>query len=321
MRASFNASYTSSDDGFGAAETGGYGELPIDAAEPARSILPLREKLNPRRSVVGLHVHRRFEQLLFVKRGGGRMMLEDRQLEFRAPSILVVPSLTVHGFAFEPHTERWVVSIAKPYFQDIVARAPELAEIFAAGTCIDYVEQDRDGVELERAVAKLQWEQCRNARCSEIVTEALLIDLLVGVLRKVQHTHATRVAENGSYRDIYGKFVNMVEEHYRENWSLRRFADALRVSVPRLRAICRSVNGESPIRVLNTRILREAKRCLAYTPMSVSEIAYHLGFDDPSYFSRFFKARCDQTPTEYQTAKRGVRRFLEKERPAPEAGV
>ena len=36
-------------------------------------------------------------------------------------------------------------------------------------------------------------------------------------------------------------------------------------------------------------LLIEAKRLLRYSRLSVAEIAYQLKFDDPSYFSRFFK--------------------------------
>jgi AraC family transcriptional activator of pobA len=241
-------------------------------------------------------------------------------VEFQAPAILIVPSLTMHGFAFEPCAERWVVSLADGYFQELMTRAPELSEIFAGGDCIQYPEEDREYAELERVMTKLAGEQRRSGRCSEIVTEALIIDLLVGVLRRAQHTRVNTPAENDSYQEIYSRFVKLVEEHYRENWSLQQFASALRISVPRLRAICSALSGQSPIRIINTRIVLEAKRCLAYTSMSISEIAYRLGFDDPSYFSRFFKARCEQTPTEYKAVKRGVRAFLAREA-APEAGA
>jgi AraC family transcriptional activator of pobA len=300
-----SASFTDADGSGLSADGRGYVESPIDSAEGSVGILPLKAKHNPRRSHIEPHIHRRFEQLLVVRRGGGKMILEDRQYDFRAPSILVVPSLTVHAFVFEEGTERHVVSLAKKYFQEFMTRAPELAEIFESGHCVTYGDEDRDYVEIERVLSKLEWEQGRTARCREIVTEALLIDLLVCVLRKVKHK-PDPAPEPASYREVYKKFVSLVEAHHSEHWTLRQYADALLISVPRLRAICSSVSGESPIRIINTRIVVEAKRCLKYTSLSVAEIAYRLGFDDPSYFSRFFKARCEQTPSEYKVMKGGT---------------
>ncbi len=303
-----SASFTDFHESTLAADGAGYAESAIDRAERGTSrigLLPITAKHTPRRTVTEPHIHRQFEQVIVVRRGGGTMMLEDRHFEFRAPSILIVPSLTVHGFVFEEQTERCVVSLANKYVQEIMTRAPELAEIFAGGHCITYLEDDRDYLEIERVISKLEWEQGRSALCREIVTEAMLIDLLVCVLRNVQHSKVQPGSEPRSYREVYRKFVTLVEEHHSEHWTLRRYADALRISVPRLRAICHSVSGESPIRNINTRIVLEAKRCLVYSSMSVAEIAYHLGFEDPSYFSRFFKARCDQTPTQYKVMKKG----------------
>ena len=311
MTTSFNDPLAHLDD-----STGAPSEAPSGGHKKPNPLL-LKQKRSLGRYVVDPHVHRQFEQLIIVSRIAGSIMLDERHT-FQAPAILVVPSLTVHALSFDDKSERWVVSMAKSYFQEITARAPEFAEIMSRGRCIQFAEHDRQFLELQHVLEKLDWEQRRSASCREIVTEALLIDLLVGVLRRIQAGKARNVAENGSNQDVHHRFTRMVEEHHTENWSLQEFADALRVSVPRLRTVCRSVSGESPIRIINTRILQEAKRCLTHTNLSVSEIAYRLGFEDPSYFTRFFKSRCGQTPTLY---KEGVRHVREPSRPTDETAA
>lgn len=292
---------------------------PVSGAKrkPVNPLL-LKQKRSLGRYIVDPHVHRQFEQLVICERGSGSILLEDGRHGLQAPAILVVPSLTVHALSFDENSERWVVSVAKSYFQEIIARAPEFLEIFSRGRCIQFAPHDREYLELQHVLEKLDWEQKRSARCREIVTEALLIDLLVGILRRIQDDKARDVADHPSDGDVHRSFTGMVEEHHTENWSLQRFADALNVSVPRLRAVCRSVSGESPIRIINTRILLEAKRCLTHTNLSVSEIASRLGFKDASYFSRFFKSRCGQTPTLYKAGKKGLRRIFEQSRSSDE---
>jgi AraC family transcriptional regulator, transcriptional activator of pobA len=278
--------------------------------------LLLKQKRSLGRYVVDFHAHRAFEQLLVCERGSGSILLEDGRHTFQAPTILVVPSLTAHALSFDENSERWVVSIAKSYFQQITTRAPEFSEIFAGGHCLRCATHERDYVELQHVLDKLDWEQRRSASCRDIVIEALLIDVLVGVLRRIQHSKTPDIDENASDQDVHRNFTRMVEEHHTENWSLQQFADALRVNVPRLRAACRNVSGESPIKIINTRILFEAKRCLTHTNLSMSEIACQLGFEDASYFSRFFKSRSGQTPTVYKASKSGLRRILEQSRSA-----
>lgn len=287
-------------------------------SKPAYPLL-LKQKRSLGHYVVEPHLHRQFEQLIICERGAGTFLLDEGNHTFEAPAILIVPSLVAHGLSFDDSSERWVVSVAKTYFQEITMRAPDISEVFSRGACIRFAAHDREYLELQHALEKLEWEQKRSARCREVVTEALLIDLLVGVLRKIQDDRARDSAEHASDEVVHGNFSKMLEEHHTENWSLQKFADALSVSVPRLRAACRNTVGESPIRVINSRILLEAKRYLTHTPLSVAEIAHRLGFEDASYFSRFFKSRCGQTPTLYKASKRGLRRIFEQSRSTEES--
>ena len=52
--------------------------------------------------------------------------------------------------------------------------------------------------------------------------------------------------------------------------------------------------------LVQERTLLEAKRLLIHNEASISEIALQLGFDDPAYFSRFFKKCAGQSPKEFQ---------------------
>ena len=274
------------------------------------ALLFVRQERSSARHVIQPHLHEHFEQLIVIRRGSGTVTFADRQHSFHAPATLIVPSLKVHAYAYEENTERWVVTVAKSYFQEIMARMPEFSEVLSAGHCIQYIDNEREYVELEHALGKLDWEQRLSARYREIATEALFVDLLVGVLRKIHASGLQSVADNDSYQDVHRRFTQMVEEHHTEHWSLQRFADALKVSIPRLRAVCRSVSGESPIKLINARIVLEAQRCLSYTNLSVSQIAYRLGFDDPAYFSRFFKSRCGQAPSQYKATRNAERGFV-----------
>jgi AraC family transcriptional activator of pobA len=47
-------------------------------------------------------------------------------------------------------------------------------------------------------------------------------------------------------------------------------------------------------------LFQEAQRSLAYTRMSVAEVGYTLGFEDPAYFSRAFRRHYGQSPSEYR---------------------
>ncbi|HSI64469.1 MAG TPA: helix-turn-helix transcriptional regulator [Candidatus Saccharimonadia bacterium] len=52
--------------------------------------------------------------------------------------------------------------------------------------------------------------------------------------------------------------------------------------------------------IIRDRRLLDAKRQLSHSDLDVSEIAYDLGFKDPSYFSRFFRRETKCTPAEFR---------------------
>ena len=56
----------------------------------------------------------------------------------------------------------------------------------------------------------------------------------------------------------------------------------------------------TPGKIINNEIALEAKRQLAYTDLTIAEICYKLNFEDPSYFSRFFRRETGMTPNVFR---------------------
>jgi AraC family transcriptional activator of pobA len=70
---------------------------------------------------------------------------------------------------------------------------------------------------------------------------------------------------------------------------------------PPLRRACYAAAGQWPIDLIHLRILVEAERRLRYTSMSVTQIVYYPGFEDPAYFGRFFARRAKISPRAFRT--------------------
>ena len=77
----------------------------------------------------------------------------------------------------------------------------------------------------------------------------------------------------------------------------------LALSQARLNRLCKSFAGKGAGELIQDRLALEAQRHLIYTSASASMIAYELGFQDPAYFSRFFKRRTGMAPRRFREAK------------------
>lgn len=95
-------------------------------------------------------------------------------------------------------------------------------------------------------------------------------------------------------------FRKMVEEKLTSMHTVREYADKLNVSAKTLANSVVECTGKSPLVFINNRIALEAKRLLKYSNMTGKEVAYHLGFDDPSYFVKFFKRETGFLPSEFK---------------------
>jgi AraC family transcriptional activator of pobA len=100
----------------------------------------------------------------------------------------------------------------------------------------------------------------------------------------------------------------LVEAQFRHQPTLAALADQLAITPTQLNRICHQVLGHSASRVLHQRLALEAQRDLAYTSMSVKQIALALGFSDAAYFTRFFRRCTGKTPTDWRAASAGYAR-------------
>ena len=104
--------------------------------------------------------------------------------------------------------------------------------------------------------------------------------------------------------NICNRYIELVFECSRLNVSLSEYADKLNISKDYLTKIVKRITGKTPLRWITEAVILEAKVLLCQNSMTMSEIAFNLGIDDPSYFSRLFKKQTGATPQEYRDSKK-----------------
>ncbi len=96
------------------------------------------------------------------------------------------------------------------------------------------------------------------------------------------------------------KFNFLVDMHFREKRKVKDYAELLFKSPKTLSNLFAIYNQRSPQQIIQDRIVLEAKRLLKYTDRSNQEVAYDLGFEDPAYFSRFFRKNTGLSPSDFK---------------------
>jgi AraC-like DNA-binding protein len=104
-------------------------------------------------------------------------------------------------------------------------------------------------------------------------------------------------------RDDAPAIQAIMEENCCHNLSLEAFAKLCRRSLSTFKREFRQHYGVAPGRWLLERRLECSARLLASTNMSVTDVVFECGFEQPSHFSRAFKAKYGRTPSEYRAAR------------------
>lgn len=101
-------------------------------------------------------------------------------------------------------------------------------------------------------------------------------------------------------RSILQKLKMRIEDHFLQEHAPSFYADELNISVKSLGRLTKQHFNRTLSDLIQERLMMEAKRDLYLTDKSVKEIAYRLGFEDESYFSRLFKKNTNTSPLNYR---------------------
>ena len=97
--------------------------------------------------------------------------------------------------------------------------------------------------------------------------------------------------------------MKIVTETISDNKTVSDYAKSLNLTNEKLVEICQESYGQGPKALILEKKITEAKRLLYFTDKTISEIAYDLGFDDNSYFSRLFKLKTGISPTDFKNTR------------------
>ena len=257
------------------------------------SIREIQQILNGRDLVHGLHKHD-FFFVLALQQGKGLHEIDFIQYEAHEHAVFIVRPGQVHrlelsansaGYLLEfDHSfyqpkntitdQRWKKATSKNHCEIEAARFVKLQSIL--GSILNEYNTKQDGyVEAIKANLDLFFiEYLRQSRQPGIIAKN----------------------ENGYMYERFEDLVQLLETNIANMKSVAQYAGMLNLSSYQLNAITKSAVGKTVSDLINEQIILEAKRYLLATPDQVKDIADHLGYEDASYFVRFFKKQTGYSP-------------------------
>jgi AraC family transcriptional activator of pobA len=156
---------------------------------------------------------------------------------------------------------------------------------------------------LQLMVAMFKQELATQDHIQNEMLVVLLKRLIITITKLARSEYMPGEDSQDQRLSIFRKFNVLVESHFRREHSVAYYANLLHKSPKTLANIFALYSDKTALQLIQGRILLEAKRLLHYTPKSVKEITYELGFEEPAYFCHFFKRHTAVSPITYRQDK------------------
>jgi AraC family transcriptional activator of pobA len=245
-----------------------------------------------------------FQELIWIRAGRGRHAIDGQPCELLPGTCYFIAKGQVHQFLEAHAIAGGVVRFADELIADL--RGAEetlypLAWFNSAGGARGVRLDKAEAAEYERLLSLLADEFARPPQAGRReILGGLLRVALVKLGRVLMRSQAAANAPGEPRAELFRAFILRLERDYAGHHDVAYYAAALKVAPRRLSDACRLCVGRMPKAIIEERLVLEAKRMLQFSPRPTKEIAYELGFQDPSYFSKVFRRMARCSPLDYR---------------------
>ncbi|GEM79673.1 4-hydroxyphenylacetate catabolism regulatory protein HpaA [Vibrio superstes] len=244
------------------------------------------------------HYHDRYYQIHCILEGNTHVLLDESHYSKHGITLFFTPPTVPHSFVTDDHASGFVITASQTLvwrLLDIEIGRNDVASTAMQPFCVE-IDADNRLIRLFKALLQ---EQESNDFMSDVAGQSIMQLILIDVIRL-----ASDQPTNTSYRSadvqVFNQFSQLIEVQYKAHWALPQYANELNLTTARLNDICRRVSGLSSKRLVADRVMQEARRLLLLTAISVQEVAFELGYQDPAYFARFFKKNAGETASGFR---------------------
>jgi AraC family transcriptional activator of pobA len=234
--------------------------------------------------------------------GRGRLGVDFSDYPIRPPMLLQFAPGVVHAWRPEQLPRGYSINFDRTFFGQDARDQVELADskLFCvhSGSRVLSISARQQSL-FEQLARAIEREAASRGTEHAAALRSYLRIWLIEAGRIAEALQPARWNDRGTA--LTSRFLCMVGENYKTLSSVSAYAARLQVTASHLNETVRRAMGKTAGQVIRERMLLEAKRLLLHSDLSVSEIAYHLSFEDPSYFARFFRKHTGRPPAAFRT--------------------
>ncbi len=273
--------------------------------QPQLAILDLNHHIQENQChITKPHIHS-FYQIIWFKTGNGKHFVDFNGYDVVEDAIFFIAPNQVHYF--DEHTGYEGILIH--FNEAFLVKSESETDFFLKSNLFNNPYQQpyfcmgraNEGV-LDEYISQIKREFENGYEFGrELILRNYLESFLIQIQRRKNAGEKSYLPELLNEKRLQlVRFVNLVDENYKKGLSIAEYARLLHVSPRSLSDLTNQLLSKTPSQMVQERIILEAQRLLLYSNLNVNQIGYRLGFDDASYFVKYFKKHTGISPSEFR---------------------
>lgn len=240
-----------------------------------------------------------FYDILFITEGSGTHTIDFVTYEVKPGSIFFLSPGQVHSWDLSHDTRGFTIFFRPEYYlMDVHKKGLQEFPFFHSMQVSPAIYLDCENHRFaEGIITDIFQEYKGNHFGKDEVIRAYLDILFIKISRfcRVERDFPQNVL-TGKLREL----ERLIERHFAEEKQPSFYATRMNVSLSYLNKLTKESLNKSVGRMVQERIVLESKRLLLLSGLTVAEVAHALGYQDNSYFTRFFKSKVGVGPEQFR---------------------
>lgn len=259
-----------------------------------REVSPL---LAGKQMVQDLHRHDYF-YILALRKGTGSHEIDFTSMKVRDHSVFFMRPGQVHQLTLNPGSKGYLMQFKADFYYPSNKESRQLLrKASAKNLCQLDVKRFK---KLNTLLKYIFQEYTDKQEGYQEVVKANLGIFFIELVRHRQNLKNPLGQASPYVQERLDAFLERLETHISTHKQVSQYAEMLHLSAYQLNAITKAALGKTSSELIDESIVLEAKRYLLATSNQVNQIAYHLGYEDISYFIRFFKKHTGYSPEAFR---------------------
>ncbi|MFT5819903.1 MAG: AraC family transcriptional activator of pobA [Crocinitomix sp.] len=243
----------------------------------------------------------KFYNLIFFTKGAGRHFIDFTWYDVKENSLLYISKEQVNAFEFSKDLKGFCIIFTEEHLLRCLEQLPEntIYRLFTPQLFSPLLEIPAN-TDFKDYLQLLIKESESDIFNRNVIIESLFT-ILLSKAEGIKQNQSFHVNDSSKIK-LFQQFHSLLEDKFSVSRSANFYATQLAITYKHLNVICKELVHKTAKSVIDDFIILQAKRNLINSTIKSTELAYKMGFEDPTNFTKYFKKNTGLTPNSFKTS-------------------